>query len=158
MELKLKAKSSNGESFYIISCLSNDNGLITIHCNCQAGILGKHCKHKRRLLCGDESVLFDSSQVDDLRTLNLVATQRGIVDHYEKLSLIESQIDGLIKEQKRRSKEIDLKLAAEQNILSSADYIKENMEVFNIDVSISYAKYLISKIKESVSLKVNLGF
>ena len=158
MELKLKAESSNGESYYIISCLSNDNGLVTVHCNCQAGMLGKHCKHKKRLLCGDESLLFDSSQVDDLRTLNLVATQRGIVAHYEKLSSLESQLDGLTKEQKKRSKEIGMKLASEQNILSSTDYIKENMEVFNLDVSISYAKYLISKIKESVSLKVNLGF
>ena len=105
MELKLKAESSNGESYYIISCLSNDNGLVTVHCNCQAGMLGKHCKHKKRLLCGDESLLFDSSQVDDLRTLNLVATQRGIVAHYEKLSSLESQLDGLTKEQKKRSKD-----------------------------------------------------
>lgn len=64
MPATLLAKSSGGEPYEVKLHLDQEN--VFVKCSCRAGIFGKICKHKTAILSGDESILFDPSQSDDL--------------------------------------------------------------------------------------------
>jgi len=61
----LKAKSSSGDPYDVT--FTNTGHSITVSCTCQAGIYGKLCKHKTKLLHGDVSILYDPSDAKALR-------------------------------------------------------------------------------------------
>ena len=65
METTLLAKSSSGSEPYKVDFVV-ENNIMTVHCNCPAGRLGKFCKHKIRMLQGDYDVLYDDDQCDQL--------------------------------------------------------------------------------------------
>ena len=76
MNVLLKANSSSG-SFYNVEFREAEEGL-SIHCDCPAGEWGKFCKHKWQLLNGDEDMLFDSSQLNQLAAIHKIALERGL--------------------------------------------------------------------------------
>ena len=66
--LTLRAASSDGTKAYEVT-FDRDQGNIRITCTCPAGEIGKVCRHRLAFLRGDERMLFDRGQRDDLRTV-----------------------------------------------------------------------------------------
>jgi len=60
MRRVLKAKSSDGTSSYSVE-FNWDGNRLEVICDCRAGVLGQHCRHKEGLIRGDHSLLSDSS-------------------------------------------------------------------------------------------------
>jgi hypothetical protein len=56
----LKAKSSDGTSSYSVE-FNLDGNRLEVFCDCRAGVLGQHCRHKEGLIRGDRALLLDSS-------------------------------------------------------------------------------------------------
>lgn len=56
----LRAKSSDGTSSYSVE-FNWDGNRLEVICDCRAGMLGQHCRHKDGLMRGDHSLLLDSS-------------------------------------------------------------------------------------------------
>ena len=71
MKITVLAKSSSGEPYSVDFMLEKDR--LSVFCNCPAGVWGKFCKHKLRLLLNDTSMLFDPDQTEKLsRAIELV--------------------------------------------------------------------------------------
>jgi hypothetical protein len=60
MLYKLNAKSSDGTSAYTVE-FNWDGNKLEIFCDCRAGLLGQHCRHKDGLISGDHTLLADPS-------------------------------------------------------------------------------------------------
>ncbi len=73
MKISIKAKSSSGDP-YTVDFLIDDNKL-SVHCNCQAGKFAQLCKHKTELIAGDQSRLFDESEIPKLKELESVVSK-----------------------------------------------------------------------------------
>jgi hypothetical protein len=58
--LLVKSSSMLGVNYEVV--FKNNNGIITIKCNCRAGELTKLCKHKLALLRGDSSILINDNE------------------------------------------------------------------------------------------------
>ncbi len=56
----LRVKSSDGTSSYSVE-FNWDGHRLEVLCDCRAGVLGQHCRHKEGLIHGDHSLLSDSS-------------------------------------------------------------------------------------------------
>jgi hypothetical protein len=63
-KIHLKAKSSSGFPYDLT--FTNTGSAIIVFCPCEAGVHGKLCKHKIRLMCGDESMLYDPAEANTL--------------------------------------------------------------------------------------------
>lgn len=59
----LKVKSSDGTSSYSVE-FNWDGMQLKVSCDCRAGALGQHCRHKDGLLRGDPTLLADSIDRD----------------------------------------------------------------------------------------------
>jgi uncharacterized Zn finger protein len=68
MNYPFLAKSSGTEPYQVVFHFAD--GLLTATCNCQAGVFSKLCKHKLALLQGDEAMLFNPSESQQLRELS----------------------------------------------------------------------------------------
>ena len=64
MEKEFEVRSSDGVATYVVE-FSLESGNLRVHCGCPAGILGKWCKHKMRLISGDVSGVLGTSGVAD---------------------------------------------------------------------------------------------
>jgi hypothetical protein len=66
MKIALLVKSSSmaGVGYKVV--FNNNNGIITINCNCRAGELTKLCKHKLALIRENYSVLIDGNGDNDV--------------------------------------------------------------------------------------------
>ena len=73
MKISIKAKSSSGDP-YTVDFLIEKNKL-SVFCDCQAGKFGQLCKHKTELIAGDQSRLFDESEVSKLKELETIIPQ-----------------------------------------------------------------------------------
>jgi len=73
MKISIKAKSSSGDP-YTVDFLIEKNKL-SVFCDCQSGIFGQLCKHKTELIAGDQSRLFDESEVSKLKELETIIAQ-----------------------------------------------------------------------------------
>lgn len=52
MKKEFEVQSSDGVASYVVE-FSLESGKLHVYCGCPAGILGKWCKHKMRLVSGD---------------------------------------------------------------------------------------------------------
>ena len=73
MKISIKAKSSSGDP-YTVDFLIDDNNM-SVHCNCQAGKFAQLCKHKSELIAGNQSRLFDESEIAKLKELKSVVSK-----------------------------------------------------------------------------------
>lgn len=60
-----RVNSSDGTSFYSVE-FDWDGKQLAVFCDCRAGVLGQHCRHKEGLLLGDPSLLSDSADSERL--------------------------------------------------------------------------------------------
>jgi len=78
--------SSNGATVYKVVFEMIENKL-TVRCDCEAGVRGKHCKHKSNLLLGNYT---DS---DDYREVMGWVRQSPIHELLAKVTLSEVELD-----------------------------------------------------------------
>lgn len=72
MKKEFEVLSSDGVTTYILE-FSDDTQKLYVYCNCPAGKLGKWCKHKLKLISGDDSMLVGSSKLADfIEVRNLI--------------------------------------------------------------------------------------
>ena len=73
MNIILKAKGSSADPYNVEFII--EGNLLIVFCNCRAGQFGQLCKHKTELIAGDQSRLFDESEVSKLRELETIISR-----------------------------------------------------------------------------------
>ncbi len=72
MEKEFEVRSRDGVATYAVAFIL-EFGRLNVYCKCPAGILGKWCKHKMRLISGDVTgVLATSGAVDMVEVLSWI--------------------------------------------------------------------------------------
>ncbi|SHG17377.1 hypothetical protein SAMN05443549_102305 [Flavobacterium fluvii] len=105
MEKSIAIKSSSSEGIYNV-VFKIDKDLISINCNCQAGIMKTLCKHRLDLINGDVSAILDEADISKLTEfLNLIEKSK-IPNLYLELNRIESEIKRLNTLKTKMRKEI----------------------------------------------------
>jgi hypothetical protein len=66
---EILAKSSSSDSSYAVRCYLEDNK-ISFFCSCHAGECRILCKHVRKIIAGDASILYDRNQKNELEKIN----------------------------------------------------------------------------------------
>jgi hypothetical protein len=102
-EIRLKAKSSSG-GFYDVS-FRREGGLLFVSCTCKASIYGNLCKHKIRLLNGDDSILYERNDAPALREVHEWLSQSTYSKLLADYDFLKKQIeDEKVKERKLRNR------------------------------------------------------
>jgi uncharacterized Zn finger protein len=157
MKVSLKAISSSGDSEYLVDFIVDDNGKLSVFCDCPAGEWGRFCKHKWRLLHGDESMLADPAQINDLKKVAGIAQGRNASGLYDDINELELEIKGLSKLLKKEKSLRDNRLSS-KNIVSLDEFSEASARLFSIEQQIDYCKYLVSKNKQLIEIKLKEGF
>ena len=71
MKKEFEVRSSDGVTTYAVK-FSLESGKLHVYCSCPAGVLGKWCKHKMRLISGDVSGVLGSGTADFVEVRNWV--------------------------------------------------------------------------------------
>lgn len=71
MKKEFEVMSSDGVTTYAVE-FSLEFGKLHVYCGCPAGILGKWCKHKMRLISGDVSGVIGSGATDMVEVLGWI--------------------------------------------------------------------------------------
>ena len=90
-EIHLKAKSSSGGAYNVT--FQNKGGLLIVFCPCKAGIYGNLCKHKTRLLNGDESILYNQDDAPALREVREWVSQSSYANFLAEYDSLKKQIE-----------------------------------------------------------------
>jgi uncharacterized Zn finger protein len=64
MKKEFEVRSSDGVTTYVVE-FSLESSKLHVYCSCPAGMLGKWCKHKMRLISGDVSGVIGTSGTAD---------------------------------------------------------------------------------------------
>ena len=67
-KVEILAKSSSSETPYTVECYLGENK-ISVHCSCPAGDNRLLCKHVRKIVSGDESILYDRNQKREIEEI-----------------------------------------------------------------------------------------
>ena len=65
----ISAKSSSSDTPYIVECYLEEN-TVSVFCSCPAGENQMLCKHVRQILAGDDSILYDRNQKNELEKIS----------------------------------------------------------------------------------------
>lgn len=105
--IQIKSNSTN-EIYNVVFAIEND--LISINCNCRAGLVKTLCKHRLNLIDGDYSAILNKNEIVQLDdTLN--NNKSKIIDLFAGLNDIENEIKKLEILQKKFKKEAGFKLS-----------------------------------------------
>ncbi len=98
--IEILAKSSSSATPYVVRCYLEENK-ISAFCSCRAGDNRMLCKHVRRVMAGDESILYDRRQKNELEKIrnHLKDTQIPLL-----LSEMEEADEVLEKAKRKRDK------------------------------------------------------
>jgi uncharacterized Zn finger protein len=104
-KLEILAKSSSSETPYTVECYLEENK-ISVFCSCPAGDNRLLCKHVKKIVAGDESILYDKNQKSELQMIvdNLKGTE---------ISVLVSELDrqeSIMEEAKRDAEKLKKKL------------------------------------------------
>ena len=89
MKITVRAKSSGGEAYDVDFLF--EEGTLQAHCTCKAGIMRRACKHRLALLKGDQKMLANLSQADQLATVVQWADEAGFPALLQQLDGAEAQ-------------------------------------------------------------------
>jgi len=67
--IEILAKSSSSDTPYTARCYLEENK-ISIFCSCPAGDNRMLCKHVRKIIAGDASILYDRNQKNELEKIS----------------------------------------------------------------------------------------
>jgi hypothetical protein len=101
----IKVISSSGEPYDVHFEFSDNK--FTVFCNCPAGIYGKLCKHKTRLLDGDLSILFDKSAQDILKQVHELANNSNYKEIMSSYKNLKKEIEEIQKKEKKIKEQIE---------------------------------------------------
>ncbi len=156
MEFELKAKSSSTGSCYNVLFRLNE-GKLSVFCTCQAGENGQNCKHKWQLLHGDESMLVDLSQKDQLKQIAEVAKGKNIDSLHDKIENLEIECKRLEKSQKKATADLKEKVSRKL-ALKFEEYKELCADRDAANHAVDYQKYLIKREKKIIDKMIREGF
>ena len=104
-EVMLKAISSSGEP-YDVHFKFSDNKIV-IFCSCPAGIYGKLCKHKSKLLDGDPSMLFDKTDLSKLQQVHKMVKNSNYAEIISPYKRLKKEIEEAQQKEKKLRKQIE---------------------------------------------------
>lgn len=110
MEKNIKVASSSSEEIYTVS-FKFENDVVSINCNCKAGLVKMLCKHRLNLLGGDISGMIDKTEESTLIDILSKIKKSKIPELCSKLDNIELKFKKLDIERKNLRKEIGLKFS-----------------------------------------------
>jgi hypothetical protein len=113
-ETIIKVISSSGEPYDVHFELSDNK--FKVHCNCQAGIYGKLCKHKTGLLDGDSSLLFDKTDFETLEQIHDVVKKSNYIEIISSYNSLKKEIELAQKKEKKLKEQIEQSLKTGINI------------------------------------------
>ena len=90
MKITLKAKSSSVEPYNVDFLFEEET--LQAHCTCKAGVMRTVCKHRLAFLKGDQKMLADPSQADQLATVFQWAQQADFPALLQQLADAEAQV------------------------------------------------------------------
>jgi Cft2 family RNA processing exonuclease len=86
-----KVKSSSGGTYDVT--FQNKDSILVVFCSCKAGTYGNLCKHKTRLLNGDESILYNQADVPALREILELIRQSQYIKLLEEHDALKKEIE-----------------------------------------------------------------
>lgn len=92
LKLELLAKSSSGESQYLVQFLLED-GRLSVFCNCSAGEFGKLCRHKLSFLAGEGGMLALGDQSAALAEIQGWVDQSDFRALLRELAMAEARLE-----------------------------------------------------------------
>lgn len=92
MQIKLIAKSSSGQGTYEVDFDFDREGL-RVSCNCQAGRLGKSCKHKIGFLRGQADLLANQDQLVGLERVKRLLENTDFPNLLSELDKCEVEVE-----------------------------------------------------------------
>jgi hypothetical protein len=104
-KLEILAKSSSSDIPYTVSCIFEEDK-ISVFCSCPAGDNRMLCKHVRKIIAGDDSILYDRNQKKVLEAIRSHLTGTTIPSHLSELEKSEQ----LLEEAKRNVEKAKKKL------------------------------------------------
>ena len=156
MEIELKAKSSSlGFSYNVVFRLID--GKLSAFCNCQAGENGQNCKHKWQLLHGDESMLLDLSQKDQLKQIAEIAKGKNIDSLNDRIESLKNESKKFEKAQKKANAVLREK-TARRMALKFEEYEELCADLDTCNHAVDYQKYLIKGEKKIIDKMIREGF
>jgi uncharacterized Zn finger protein len=91
-DIEILAKSSSSETPYNVSCYLEENK-ISVFCSCPAGDNRMLCKHVRKIIAGDVSILYDRNQKNELEAVRNHLTETEIPLFLSELERYESLLE-----------------------------------------------------------------
>jgi len=91
-KLEILAKSSSSEIPYSVECYLEENK-ISVFCSCPAGDNRMLCKHVRKIIAGDDSILFNKNQKNVFEAIRNHLTGTTIPSHLSELERSEQLLE-----------------------------------------------------------------
>jgi hypothetical protein len=110
VKIELKAASSSGDTYYTVEFSKHEDGKLRVFCSCPAGELGKFCKHKWRLMGGDQALLWDKSDGALLAEALKWVDASDFPSLYTKVNELEAQIETLKAELSKEKKNVERRI------------------------------------------------
>lgn len=107
-ETIIKVISSSGEPYDVHFEFSENK--FKVNCNCPAGIYGKLCKHKIRLLDGDSSLLFNKTDYEVLEQIHEVVKKSKYIEIISSYNNLKKEIEVAQKKEKKLKEQIEQSL------------------------------------------------
>ncbi|MFW6046992.1 MAG: hypothetical protein ACOCP4_04315 [Candidatus Woesearchaeota archaeon] len=115
MKQKISVKSSSSESIYSV-VFEIDNDTLRVHCDCQAGIYGKLCKHKINILEGDTSNIIDLKEYNEISDILSKVNNSDFATKNNSVKEIDNEIKKMNSKKKKLKKELEQMLSSGFNI------------------------------------------
>ena len=103
--VRLLAKSSSSDTPYTVRCYFEENK-ISVFCSCPAGDSRMLCKHIRKIMAGDDSILYDINQKNELEVIKNYLTETEIPLLLSELD----RYDSILEEAKKNADKLKKKL------------------------------------------------
>lgn len=110
MEKTIKIKSSSTTEIYDVA-FKIENNLISINCNCKAGLVKTLCKHRLSLIDRDYTAILNKDETVLLNDIFNKIDKSKITNLFVELNRIEKETKDLDSLKKKMKKEIGIKFS-----------------------------------------------
>jgi uncharacterized Zn finger protein len=104
-KLEILAKSSSSETPYTVECYLEENK-ISVFCSCPAGDNRLLCKHVKKVIAGDDSILYDINQKNELEAIKNHLSETSIPLLLSELEKSESFLEEAKKKVEKAKKNL----------------------------------------------------
>lgn len=110
MEKTIKIKSSSANELYDV-VFKIENNLISINCNCKAGLVKTLCKHRLSLIDGDYTAISNQNDIALLNEIFNKIDKSKITELFKECNSVENEMKKLDLLKKKLRKEIGFKFS-----------------------------------------------